>query len=408
MMILILFESRFASDVDQITADIEKAFRGNVEVGLLPAETGGVWPALPAWDDLLLILFDTNVFPHPGNKLIDDFMLQRGRRALVLPIAINPAQRRPPPSAENIKALPYNNEAKGESGRLIKRIGGMLGLRLQGRDSKIFISYRATDGTLIADQIYSHLSAIGHSPWQDQAIELDGDTKILPGSEVQVQIDDVLASASLVLLIDSPMAHESKWIRHEVETADSMLIPILPICFKSPFEVRKGPRFRSLLLLQRWVEIDNVDIHNANPLSNDQLERVVLEIETYLCEIFRRKCRVPFIVEKEFLHYGFDWTVKDKPLYMFGSVKVGGRLSTTIISHCSIFDQIYKPSMQRFRKYVNQSDKANYSLFIYDGDLLSDEELANMLGNDEGEVVVLHHQELSSLISSNFKNLGTS
>jgi hypothetical protein len=248
---------------------------------------------------------------------------------------------------------------------------------------------------------------LGFSPWLDEAIELDGHSAILPGSPVQAQIDSALANASLVLLLDTPSAPQSIWIKHEVDTADAMLIPILPICFRNSEDSRQGPRFRSLIALQRWVSIPNPSMSLAPPLSLAQLDDIVREAETYLCEIFRRKCRVPFIVENEFVTKGYDWSVRDKALLMFESSKKGGRVHTRIISHCSIFDQIYGPAITHFRRFIDAIGSLNYSLFIYDGELLTNIELEDVVENQDGKVIVLHHQELSSLISSNFSNLDT-
>lgn len=406
-MIVILFEPRFAGEAATIAENIAVTFHRNVDIELVEATAGCGWPKESNWDDLLVLIYDATPFSNDGNVFIEDFLRIRGRHALMLPVAMDLDNRMPPPPAAKIKALPYDDAAKGTNGLLVKRVGGMLGLRIQGRDSKIFISYRESDGTRIANQIYSHLESLGHTPWRDQAVELDGDTKILPGTPVQSEIDEALSDASLLLLIDTPMAPESQWIRHEVDTADSMLIPVLPVCFRSSQDKKRGPRFRSLLALQRWVAIDGYDTDNQPALSEAQLNTIVQELETYLCEIFRRKCRVPFIVENEFLQHGFDWKVKSKPLFMYSSLKGGNRVRTSVITHCSIFDQIYKPSMNRFRKFINDTDKTNYSLFVYDGVLLSELELEELLESQIDDVVVLHHQELSSLIASNFTNLGT-
>jgi hypothetical protein len=143
-------------------------------------------------------------------------------------------------------------------------------------------------------------------------------------------------------------------------------------------------------------------------LSIAQLEQIASEADRYLCEIFRRKCRVPFLVEREFVSHGFAWTALDKRLLIFQSSKVQSvRLSTRVLSHCSIFDQIYGPALKRFADYLCTTDHANYSLFIYDGELLSALQLQELAENQQ-EVIILHHQELATLIDSNFTKLGTS
>lgn len=284
----------------------------------------------------------------------------------------------------------------------------MLGLRMQGRDTKIFISYRASDGTAIANQLYDHLEALGHRPFLDEAKELDGETKILPGTPVQKQIDDALSNANLVLLIDTPAAPASPWMKHEVDAANALLLPILPICLRDPGDSRRGPRFRSLVALQRWIPIQLPPVTNVLPLSAHQLEQIVGEAEKYLCEIFRRKCRVPFLVKKEFISHGFAWKVLDERLLMFESSKIQSlRLQTKVLSHCSLFDQIYEPAITRFIDFLNSTGRGNYSLFIYDGELLPSPQLQELVESQPKDVIILHHQELAALIDSNFTTLGT-
>jgi hypothetical protein len=405
-MIVILHSPDCLTVAESIAADLTAAFNGHVSVSLISADSSAPWPSTASWDDLLLVVNDGKAFPDPGNGFIADYSSARAN-ARLLPIALDLAHKKPPPAVASIKALEYDDSAKGETGRLVHRAGCMLGLRMQGRDSKVFISYRGTDGRAIADQIYAHFLSLGHSPYQDEAKEFDGDTKILPGEAVQQQIDAALADASLVLLLDTPAAPSSIWIRHEVETADAQLLPILPICFREANSPKKGPRFRSLLALRRWVDMEQPDPASKSPLSDDQLDEIVTAAEKYQCEIFQRKCRVPFIVEKQFTSQGFDWKEIDKRLLMYESLKRASvRLKTTVLSHCSIFDQIHLPAVERFRKYLKDTGRSNYSLFIYDGDLLSQVEIEDIVRNETEELIILHHQELSTLISSNFTKLG--
>src|SRR5437016_2650851 len=320
-MVVILYQRGCQKIAKKTAEHLVKAFSDHVKVELIPASSHRSWPADAAWDDLLMVMFDGKRFSDAGNLFITKYLEQRPHSAILLPVAIDPGCKKPPGAAAAIKALEYDHAAKGPSGRLANRVGGMLGLRVQGRDSKIFISYRAADGAAIAKHLHAHLESVGHRAFLDEAKEFDGETSILPGGPVQKQIDEALERANLVLLIDTPSAPASPWIKHEVDTADALLLPILPLCFRDKGDKKVGPRFPSLVALQRWVPFQRPDPADDPPLSVSQLDHIVNEAETYLCEIFRRKCRVPFIVEREFVSHGFAWRVLDKRLLMFESSK---------------------------------------------------------------------------------------
>jgi hypothetical protein len=407
-MVVILHQRECRSEAERCAADTAAAFKDHVTV--LPLEAGARedWPADVQWDDLLVVFYqDSASFPAEGNQFIANYLHGHPGGAMLLPVATT-AARKPPDAAAAIKALQFDAAAAGVDGRLVRRIGAMLGLRVQGRDFRVFVSYRAADGTAIAAQLEAYLRGFGYPVFLDEGKELDGETKILPGSAVQSEIDEALAGASLVLLIDTPAAPESIWIKHEVDTADGLLLPILPLCFRATGDKKRGPRFRSLLALQRWVSLELPSPGLTPPLTDEQLAQIVGEAEDYICEIFRRKCRVPFLVEKEFVSRGFAWTVLDRKLLMFESSKAGSaRLKTKVSSHCSVFDQIYEPALQRFCAFLEQSGRGNYSLFIYDGAILPDHELEAIVA-DLDDVIVLHHQELAVLLDTNFQALRVS
>ena len=218
-----------------------KAFAGHVKIKVISASSSSSWPAETSWDDLLVVVYNGKDFPGPGNSFIARYLQDRSQSATVLPVAIDRATRKPPEAAAAFKALEYDAAARGPTGRLVNRVGGMLGLRVQNRESKIFISYRATDGTAIANQLHDHLISLGHNAFLDEAKEIDGETRIVPGSRIQNQIDEALGQSNFLLLIDTPSAPDSKWIMHEVETAESLLLPILPVCFREKRDSKQGP-----------------------------------------------------------------------------------------------------------------------------------------------------------------------
>ena len=410
-MIVILYQDKYSNMAEAVRKDLLSAFSDQLKVELLRAEVDSSWPAESyCWDDLLLFIYDKEDFPEPGSRFITQYQ-QRPQPAMLLPVAADPAVRKPPKAASGIKALPYDDAAKGEGGRLTTRVGAMLGLRVQGRDSKIFISYRASDGKAIAEQLYEHLKALGHDPFLDEAPEGDGYTKILPGNPVQSEIDERLKTSKLMLLLDTPDAPGSDWIKYEIDTADAALVPILPITFRDVNDQRRGPRFRSLLELQRWVSLPKSPAGANPPLSSAQLEDIQHQMEVYMCEIFKRKLRVPFIVEHEFSTRGFDWSVVSGPLLIFRSSKPpSGRLTTKVLSHCSLFDPVYTPAMKTFAGFLKQAPgQSNYNLFIYDGELLPESQLQEIIkAQDDSNVIILHHQELAVLIDSSFTKVGVS
>jgi hypothetical protein len=77
-----------------------------------------------------------------------------------------------------------------------------------------------------------------------------------------------------------------------------------------------------------------------------------------------------------------------------------------VLSHCSVFDPIYTPSMKRFGSFLKGTARPNYSLFIYDGELMPVPQLKEIVETQDEPIIILHHQELATLIDSNFTILG--
>ncbi len=202
----------------------------------------------------------------------------------------------------------------------------------------------------------------------------------------------------------TPEAPHSPWIKHEVDTANGTLLPILPLCFRNVTDRRKGPRFQSLLSLQRWVELPNPEPASKG-LSATELDTIVNEMEEYLCQMLQRKCRVPFLVEKEFVSRNYSFGILDSRFLMTEAKKIHNpRITTRVLSHCSIFEQVHGPALEKFSAFLKANGHANHTLYIYDGEMIPEPQLKEIIQSrppEEG-VIILHHQELAALIDSNF------
>jgi hypothetical protein len=162
-MIVILYQHGCGTFAKKAATDLRKAFANSVKVGLIGASSSSSWPGDVSWDDLLIVMYGGKDFPAKGNAFIDRYLKKRGSSAILLPVAVDLSVKKPPKAAAAIKALQYDPSARGPKGRLVNRVGGMLGLLVHGRDAKIFISYRASDGTAIAKQLHDHLVNLGHN-----------------------------------------------------------------------------------------------------------------------------------------------------------------------------------------------------------------------------------------------------
>ena len=255
-MVVILSESDDLPKGEAIVKNLQEAYPVQLEAVALTTKGDLRWPFIElSWDDLLIVLFSGSDFPNPVARFIFKFM-EVWPSENILPVALNGNHPIPPKPIDGIKALAPDGE-EDLFGRIVLRVGAMLGLKLRRRESTVFISYRAADGKKAAEQLYGHLKDNGFNPWLDEARdEFDNEGNISAGKDVQKVIEENLSRADLVLLIDTPKASDSRWIRLEIENAHSHLLPILPVCCKV-----KADGYRGLLvcLSPSSPSLDNIE-----------------------------------------------------------------------------------------------------------------------------------------------------
>jgi hypothetical protein len=88
----------------------------------------------------------------------------------------------------------------------------------------VFISYGRTD-VAYAASIRDELLARGHKAWMDEK-------GIAGGDDWHVRIGSAIDGAKAIVVILSPRALSSNWVRRELQYADKMKKPIVPAIYK--------------------------------------------------------------------------------------------------------------------------------------------------------------------------------
>jgi hypothetical protein len=407
-MIVVLHDSNSERIANDVIGALREAYGEQLHIQGLKPDQANAWPEEASWDDLIIALFATDKFTDHEQE----FLRREFPSKMALPVALSDLYKAPPSPLTEIKALGWYAGSRDPKGRLVRRVGSLIGLRLRARNQSVFISYRAADGSALAAQIEGFLNEHGYRIWRDESRdEFDDEGNILAGEDVQKVIDENLASANVLVLLDTPEAAASRWIKIEVDRANGQLIPVFPLLFLLQDERRRTSRFRSLATLQRGCEFQAADGTSALKLSADDLDHILVGLEEYLSEIFQRRLRVPFLVEKEFTSRGYDWTNRDRFIYEALS-RSAGVLRTRVFSHCSYFEGVYDPALLAFIQHLeNTRPRSNYALYVYDGQEIPEAQIEEIRRaaklEDATDIIILHHREIGTLLTSNFQRLRT-
>lgn len=172
-------------------------------------------------------------------------------------------------------------------------------LGIEDKQRKVFISYRRADALQMAEQLHDELTKRRFLPFVDRfAIEY--------GEEIQPRIADALEDFAFLLLIESPLAHESKWVFYEVDYAISHYMGVLIVRWPGgPTPIPGTPGLPRLDLCDEDLAID----HEYQALTDASLARVVAGIESaHAIGLVRRRKNLLENVQETALAAGFRVT----------------------------------------------------------------------------------------------------
>lgn len=343
------------------------------------ASDGDVLPALPfiggaarpAWDDLLIVLFGADPLPAPLRAPIRrelDAARAEKRASRVLPVSTLEAHRQPPEPLEEVLAL-HCAEPDGPAGeRLARRVGALLSLWLRGDDRKVFVSHRQADGQPVAKQVTAYLHEQGYRAWRDEE-------RLVGGDVVQDEIERNIADASMLLLLDTPLAGESEWIAREVDAAIAGFVPIVSVVLRP--RGTTGPAGEPGVYAARELKHHRIDVVTdprgvVELLHEDQLAEMLVAVEGYLSDLLRSQQALAFKAEETFRDAGFDWATLDAQRFLYaGSKQENDWSSIRLLSHCSALPPSFLWAVQALRRYEAASadphaSTFNHRLFIYE------------------------------------------
>lgn len=183
-----------------------------------------------------------------------------------------------PPSLHGINGWEWNGPEPAR--RLARVLLEQLGI--EERQRRVFISHRRDDGINAAEQLHDELSHRFFEPFIDRFA-------IPSGEDVQERIAEALEQYAFLLLLETPLAHDSPWVFYEVEYALSHSVGMHIV--RWPAVVEAIPATAGL----RRLQLDPADLVGAadrRTLTPECLNRVVAEVEELHAQAMVRRRRL--------------------------------------------------------------------------------------------------------------------
>ena len=159
---------------------------------------------------------------------------------------------------------------KTDIGEIIPTIFGLIGISEE--DQKIFISYRRTDTSAFAEQLFDRLNHGGFEVFLDRF-------SINPSVNFQNRLYQELADKAMILLVESPTYQRSKWVQYEIDFAKKYRLGLLAInTNSSPKVIAVDDEYRR-----------NVSLDTLGNLDSPSLDILVQEIKQQHSSALYRK-----------------------------------------------------------------------------------------------------------------------
>ncbi|WP_454803735.1 toll/interleukin-1 receptor domain-containing protein [Mucilaginibacter phyllosphaerae] len=163
---------------------------------------------------------------------------------------------------------------KGTIDEVIPTLFGLTGI--SDIEQRIFISYRRSDASEFAIQLFNRLSQEGFEVFLDRF-------SINPGVNFQNRLYQELADKAMVLLIESAEYLESKWVQYEIDFAKKYRLGLFAANIGGSPKVQSlDDEFRHNVLLNTSKELDSADLDRLLVLIKQQHAIAIYRMRNYL------------------------------------------------------------------------------------------------------------------------------
>lgn len=166
-------------------------------------------------------------------------------------------------------------------------------LGIHDRERRLFVSYRRSDGTLVAAQLHDALCGSGWNPFIDR-LGIEG------GDVVQEAINTALEDMAFLLLIETPEAEQSQWIDREVLYAKSNTMGILVVNVDGAEHVPMAGDLPRIVIGADDIERDGSQVI----LSDDAVDEILVAIERAHTAAMARRRRTLVLSTKASAEHG--------------------------------------------------------------------------------------------------------
>lgn len=205
--------------------------------------------------------------------------------AVILPIALREADRRPPGGAGDRQSFDVVDHSRrrelvaDQRGVVARAFGREALSRLQPTYNKdrlrVFLCHRRADGEGLVALVDRKLSARHELVFRDLI-------DVQAGEQAQQRIDEALAGADVIAFFDTPLAGESWWIAHELAGALGHGIPVVWIRTGSDTDARPDLPVKPGPAPHVDCAEEGLDDQAAGDLADDILEQAFVLARAYV------------------------------------------------------------------------------------------------------------------------------